>query len=100
MLTASDWTEHGVLSEKVREKTEGAEGVCNPIGGTTISTNQTLLSFQGLNHHQRVHMERPMPPAAYVAEDGLVGRQSEEKLLFLLRLNVGECQYRKAGVDG
>jgi hypothetical protein len=57
MLSASDWTEHGVLSEKVREKTEGTEGICNPFGGTTISTNQTLLSFQGLNHHQRVHME-------------------------------------------
>ena len=25
----------------VRECTEGAEGVCNPIGRTTISTNQT-----------------------------------------------------------
>jgi hypothetical protein len=25
---------------RVRERTEGAEGVCNPIGKTTISTNQ------------------------------------------------------------
>jgi hypothetical protein len=25
------------------ERTEGVEGVCNPIGRTTISTNQTPL---------------------------------------------------------
>jgi hypothetical protein len=25
---------------ELRAKTEGAEGVCNPIGRTTISTNQ------------------------------------------------------------
>ena len=33
----------------VRERTEGAEGVCNPIEKTTISTNQTLQSSQVLN---------------------------------------------------
>jgi hypothetical protein len=30
--------------EKLREKTERAEGNCNPIGRTTISTNQTPQS--------------------------------------------------------
>jgi hypothetical protein len=30
-----------VSSGGVRERTEGAEGVFNPIGRTTISTNQT-----------------------------------------------------------
>jgi hypothetical protein len=34
-------------------RTEGAEGVCNPIRGTTISTNQTPLSSQGLNHQPK-----------------------------------------------
>ena len=34
-------------------------------------------SSRGLDH-QKVHMERPMALAAYVAEDGLVGRQWEE----------------------
>jgi hypothetical protein len=36
----------------VRKRTEGAEGVCNPIGRTTISTIQTPQSSQGLNHQQ------------------------------------------------
>jgi hypothetical protein len=34
----------------VRERAEGAEGVCNPIGRTTIATNQ---SSQGINHQPR-----------------------------------------------
>jgi hypothetical protein len=40
MLTANHWAEHRVLNRGVRERTEGVEGVCNPIG-RTISTNQT-----------------------------------------------------------
>jgi len=32
-------------------------------------------------------MDRPMAPAAYVAEDGLVGHQWEEKTLVLPRFN-------------
>jgi hypothetical protein len=50
MLTANHRTDHTVPNEGVRERTEGAEGVCNPIGRTTISTNQ---SSQGLNHQQK-----------------------------------------------
>jgi hypothetical protein len=39
-----------VYNGGVRERTEGAEGVCNPIG-RTVSTNQTPpQSSQGLNH--------------------------------------------------
>jgi hypothetical protein len=41
MLTANHWTEHGDPNGGVRERTEGAERVCSPIGRTTISTNQT-----------------------------------------------------------
>jgi len=41
MLAANHWTEQGDPNGGVREKTEGAEGVCNTIGRTTISTNQT-----------------------------------------------------------
>jgi hypothetical protein len=33
----------------VRERIEGAERVCNPIGRTIISTNQSPQSSQGLN---------------------------------------------------
>jgi hypothetical protein len=44
------------------EKTEGAEGVCNPIGRTTIST-KTPQSSQGLNYqpnntHGGIHGSR------------------------------------------
>jgi hypothetical protein len=49
-LTAKHWTEHGFLNVGVREMTEGAEGVCSPIGRTTLSINQTPQISQGLNH--------------------------------------------------
>jgi hypothetical protein len=39
-----------IPNEGVRERTEGAEGVCNTIGRTTISINQ---SSQGLKHQSR-----------------------------------------------
>ena len=51
MLTAIHWAEHRVSNEGARESTQGAEGVCSPIGGTTIWTNQYHpQSSQGLNH--------------------------------------------------
>jgi hypothetical protein len=34
--------ESRVPNRGVRERTEGVEGVCNPTGRTTVSTNQTL----------------------------------------------------------
>jgi hypothetical protein len=30
------WMEHRVPNEGARERTQGAERVCNPIGGTTV----------------------------------------------------------------
>jgi hypothetical protein len=53
MLAANHWTEHIIPNRRVREGTEGVEGVCNPIGRTTISTNQTPQNSQGLSHQQR-----------------------------------------------
>jgi hypothetical protein len=41
----------------------------------------------GTKQPTRVYMEGPMTPAAYVAEDGLVGHQWEERLLVLRRLD-------------
>jgi hypothetical protein len=40
MSAANHWSEHRKPNGGVRGKTEGAEGVCNPIGNTIISTNQ------------------------------------------------------------
>jgi hypothetical protein len=80
MFIANHWTEHGVPNGvpngRVRERTEGTEGVCNPIGRTIISTNQIPLgSAETKAPTKGVHMEGPMAPAAYVTEDGLVGYQ-------------------------
>jgi hypothetical protein len=36
MLTVLYWMEHRALNEGAGESTQGAKGVCNPIGGTTI----------------------------------------------------------------
>jgi hypothetical protein len=36
MLTVIYWMEHRAPNGGARESTKGAEGVCNPIGGTTI----------------------------------------------------------------
>jgi hypothetical protein len=47
MLTASHWTEHGFTIEEFRERTGGAEWVCNPMGRTIISTNQTSPELPG-----------------------------------------------------
>jgi len=40
MLTANNHTVHRDPSGGVRGRTEGAEGVCNRIGRTTISISQ------------------------------------------------------------
>jgi hypothetical protein len=40
MLAANHWSENNVHNGGVRERTGGAEGVCNAIE-RTISTNQT-----------------------------------------------------------
>jgi hypothetical protein len=36
MLTVSYWMDHRVPNEEARESTQGAKGICNPVGGTTI----------------------------------------------------------------
>jgi hypothetical protein len=40
MLIVIYWMEHRAPNGGATESTQGAEGVCNPIGGTTIWTNQ------------------------------------------------------------
>jgi hypothetical protein len=47
MLADHHWNEYGVLNRRVIEMTEGAQGVCNPIGRTTISTNQITPELPG-----------------------------------------------------
>jgi hypothetical protein len=85
------------------EKAEGAEGVCDPIGRTTISTNQTPQSFQTLNHQPKSTRggtqsssfirSREWP---YLASVG----GAAPCLVKALCPSVGECQGREAGVGG
>jgi hypothetical protein len=88
MLAANHWTEQRDSNEGVRERTEEAKGVCNSIGRTMISTIQNPTPTPELpgtkpSTKEYIHMERPMDPAACVAEDGLVWYQWEEEPLVL-----------------
>jgi hypothetical protein len=76
----------GWLSNKgTRESTQGAEGVCSPIGGTRIWTNLYPQGFLGINHQSKNKQTNKKPhcgthgSVAHVAEDGLVGHQWEER---------------------
>ena len=40
MLTGKHWTQRRLPNRGVRERTKGAEGVCNPIGKRAVSTKQ------------------------------------------------------------
>jgi len=62
------------------------EGVCNTVGRTTISTNQTPLELPGTDPPTNEYTWRPMTPTTYVAEDSIVQDQWEEKPLVLCRL--------------
>jgi hypothetical protein len=81
--------EHRAANGEARESTQGAEGVCNPIGGTTILTTQYPPELISL--------------AAYVAKDGLVGHHREESPLGIANFicpSTGECQGQEEGVGG
>jgi hypothetical protein len=58
MLAANHGTEHRVPNGGVREKTEGADGVCSHIGGTTISTHQMPPELPGTKPPTKEHTWR------------------------------------------
>jgi hypothetical protein len=81
--------DHRAPNGEARESTQGAKGVWNPIGGTTLWTNQYPLELVSL--------------AAYVSEDGLVGHQWKERPICLadfICLSTGEHQGQEVGVGG
>jgi hypothetical protein len=56
MLSVNHFAEHRVPNRGVREGTGGVEEVCNPIGKTTISTNQNPQNSQELSYqHKSTH---------------------------------------------
>jgi hypothetical protein len=70
-----------------RESTQGAGGICKPIGGITIWTNQYPPELVSL--------------AAYVSEDVLVGHQWKERPIDranFICLSTGERQDQEVGV--
>jgi len=53
MLTIIHWAEHKVPNEGARESTQRTEGVCGPLGRSTIWINQYPQSSLGLNHQSK-----------------------------------------------
>ena len=99
MLAANHWAEHRVPNGGVRERTEKAEGVCNPIGRTTIFINQTHPPTPAPRDYipsQRVHIEGIMASGAYVGINGRRGPWFCEGLMPQCRV----CQGREVGVCG
>jgi hypothetical protein len=77
--------DHRAPNGGARESTQGAKGICNSIGGTTLWTNQLLTL------------------SAYVSKDGLVGHHWKERPIGLANFicpSTGECQGQKGGVVG
>ena len=72
MISAKYWTECRVSDGGVGEETEGADRVCSPMGGATVSTSQTPGAPSDWTTNKRVHIEGPMTLATYVADDGLM----------------------------
>ena len=94
MLTVSYWMDHRAPNGGARESTQGAKGICNPIGGTKYELTSTLSPFTPL--------PEIMSLSAYVSEDTLVGHQWKTRPLVLANficLSTGEHQGQKVGVS-
>lgn len=76
MVAANHWTEQGNPNGGVREKSEGAERVCNTIGRITISTNQSPPEVPRTNHQPMSTHGVHMTPGTYVAEDAFLSLTS------------------------
>ena len=101
MLAVNHWTDHGDLKERTRERTEGAERVCNLIGGTTLPPNQILQNSQGLKR-QPLNTHGENHGSSYICSRGwhCLASMWEEafgpvKVPFP---SVEECQGAKMGV--
>jgi hypothetical protein len=80
--------DHRAPNGGARESTQGAKGICNPKGVTTIWTNQYPPELVSL--------------AAYISEDGLVGHQWKERPIGpvnIICLSI-EHQGQKVGMGG
>jgi hypothetical protein len=81
--------DHRAPNGGARESNQGAKGTCNPIGRTTLWTNQYSPELISL--------------AAYVSEDSLVVHQWKERPIGranFIYLNTEERQGQEVGVGG
>jgi hypothetical protein len=81
--------DHRAPNGGARESTQGAGGICNPIGGTTITSPY--------------HPPELVSLAAYVSEDSLVGHQWKERPIGranFICASTGEHQGQEVGVGG
>ena len=100
MLAAKHWTDHGVPNGGVRQRTEGAEGICNSIERTTVPTNQ---SSQGLNHQPRSTHGRTHGSSCISSRGWPCWASMEEEALGPVKApcpSLGECEGEEAGVGG
>ena len=73
ILTGKHWTEVRDSYGRVRGRIEGAEGDCNPIGRTTVSTNPDPLELPETEPPTKEYIHRLVwAPGTNVVEDYLV----------------------------
>jgi hypothetical protein len=103
MLIPNHQTEHEDLNGRIRGKTDGAERVCNPLGKTTLSTNQIPLSSQGPNHQSKSTHGGTIA-SNYLCSRGwpcyVLLRAEAFSLVETRYTKVEKCQDGEAGVDG
>jgi hypothetical protein len=65
--------------EELEKGLKELRGFAAPWRGAKVSTDQTPGASGDWATNQKIYMEGPMALATYVAEDGLVGHQWEER---------------------
>ena len=66
VLTTNHWIEVRDLYERVKGRTEGAEGDCNPIGGITMSTTLGSLELPETETKNKEHTWTGVCPQAHL----------------------------------
>jgi hypothetical protein len=101
MLIAIHWTEHRVPNGGARERTRGAEGICSPVGETTIWTNQYSQSSQGLNHQPKSTHGETQDSSPICSREWPCGTSMRGETLGPVKVpcsSVRKCQDREVGV--
>ena len=92
--------EHRIPTSEARERTQGAEGVSSPIGGTTICINQNPQSSYGLNHQPKSTNGGTLG-SSHICSRGWPSRSSMGgEALGPVKAqcpSIGECQDQEAG---